>query len=217
MSTTTTVYLTGNALSADYTNFYAPLLIKGTTTINFNLYGVEEELDPVANIFGYFGDGAEYEDVLNLHLDLSSLDAIEIAESGKIRCISQNFAHTYEKNQTTFVDYLTASFVLTYTSQRRGTHNIGLMHVKDSYYDDVKQLHLNATQMLPISSNDLIAVATNESGDAFHMYISRTQLESASATQTLAPSSVFLGPRTIKNCYVLQAQQGGTIVPTLSA
>jgi len=213
---TTTVYLTANSLSADYTNFYGPFLIKGTSAVAFNLYGIQEEIDPVANIFGYFGDGAEYEDVLNLHLDLSSLDAIEIAESGKIRSISQNFEHTYEKNQTTFVEYLTASFALTYTSQRRGTHNIKLIHVKNSYYDDVKQLHLNATQMLPVSSNDLIAIASDDSGNAFHMYISRSQLDSGVATLTIPPSGVFLSPRTIKNCYVFQAQQGGVIVPTLS-
>lgn len=214
---TATVYLTGNALSADYVNFYGPLLIKGTSTVGFNLYGINEETDPVANIHGYFGDGAEYQDVLNLHIDLSSLNAIEIVESGKIRCISQNFEHTYEKNQTTFVDYLTATFVLTYTSQRRGTHNIGLIHVKNSYYDNVKQLHLNATQMLPVSSNDLVAVASDDSGNVFHMYISRTQLDSTDTTIATPASGVFLGPRTIKNCYILQAQQGGVIVPALSA
>ena len=213
---TTTVYLTGDALSADYVNFYGPFLIKGTSTVGFNLYGVNEETNPVANIHGYFGDGTEYQDVLNLHIDLSSLDTIEIAESGKIRCIAQNFEHIYEKNQTTFVEYLTASFALTYTSQRRGIHNVGLIHVKNSYYDDVKQIHLNATQMLPISSNDLVAVASDDSGNVFHMYISRTQLESADVTLTTPATGVFLGPRTIKNCYILQAQQGGVIVPLLS-
>lgn len=214
---TTTVFLTSNSLTADYVNFYGPYLIKGNSVVDFNLYGIQEEIDPVANIFGYFGDGARYEDSLNLHIDLSSLDAIEIAESNKIRCISQNFEHTYEKSQETFVDYLTASFVLTHTSQRRGTHNIGFIHVKNSYYDDVKQLHLNATQMLPVSSNDLIAVASDDGGNVFHLYISRNQLETTSTTLAEAITGVYIGPRTIKNCFILQAQQGGVIVPTLSA
>jgi hypothetical protein len=49
---------------------------------------------------------------------------------GKIRSINQNFSHTYEKDQTTFVDFLTASLVMTYTSQRIGVHNVAFAHVK---------------------------------------------------------------------------------------
>lgn len=213
----TTIYLSANGLSADYVNFYGPFLIKGAADVDFNLYKIQEEINPVTNIFGHFGDGAEYENVLNLHTNISTLDAIEIATSGKIRSIKQTFSHAYEKNQTTFVDYLTASFYLTYASQRRGTHNVAFVHVKDSYYDTIKQIHLNSTQILPVSTNDVIAVASNESGDVFHLYLSRTQLQSASATSTPAASGVLIGPRTIKSCFVLQAQQGGVIVPTLSA
>lgn len=212
-----TIYLSANSLSADYVNFYGPFLIKGAADVAFNLYNIQEEINPVTNIFGYFGDGSEYEDTLNLHLELSTLDAIEIATSGKIRSVKQTFSHAYEKSQTTFVDYLTASFYLTYASQRRGTHNVAFVHVKDSYYDTIKQIHLNSTQILPVSTNDAIAVASNESGDVFHLYLSRTQLQSASATDVAATSGVFFSPRTIKNCFVLQAQQGGVLVPTLSA
>lgn len=213
----TTIYLSANSLSADYVNFYGPFLIKGSTDVAFNLYNVQEDINPVTNIFGYFGDASEYEDVLNLHLDISTLDAVEIATSGKIRSIKQTFSHTYEKEQSTFVNYLTASFYLTYASQRRGTHNVAFVHVKDSYYDNIKQIHLNSTQILPVSTNDAIAVASNETGDVFHLYLSRTQLQSASATSVAAASGIFLGPRTIKNCFVLQAQQGGVLVPALSA
>ena len=213
-----TVHLSANSLSADYINFYGPLLIKGATDVVFNLYKIQEEIDPITNAFGYFGDGSEYEDTLNVHLDLSTLDAIEIATSGKIRSVQQIFSHVYEKDQTTFVDYLTASFYLTYASQRRGVHNIAFMHVKDSYYDNIKQLHLNSTQILPVSTNDVIAVASNESGDVFHLYLSRTQMQSVSAASTTAATSgVFISPRTIKNCFILKAQQGGVLVPVLSA
>jgi hypothetical protein len=213
----TTIHLSANSLSADYVNFYGPFLIKGTADVAFNLYDIQEDINPVTNIFGYFGDASEYEDVLNLHLEISTLDAIEIATSGKIRSIKQIFSHTYEKDQSTFVNYLTASFYLTYASQRRGIHNVAFVHVKDSYYDNIKQIHLNSTQILPVSTNDAIAVASNESGDVFHLYLSRTQLQSLSTTDVAATSGTIFSPRTIKNCFVLQAQQGGVLVPTLSA
>lgn len=212
-----TIYLTANSLSADYVNFYGPFLIKGTTTASFNLYAIEEEINPVINVHGYFGDGVEYEDTLNLNLTLDALDAIVIAETGKVRSVKQTFSHAYEKNQSTFVDYLTASFALIYASQRCGIHNVSFVHVKDSYYDNIKQIHLNATQMMPVSSNDLIAVASTDSGDVFHLHLSRTALLSSSSSETASVSSYVLAPRTMKNCYTLHAQQGGILVPTLSA
>lgn len=213
----TTIYLSANALSADYVNFYGPFLIKGAAPVDFNLYNIQETINPVTNVVGYFGDGSQYSDTLNLHIDLSSLDAVEIATSGKIRSVKQTFSHSYEKDQSTFVDYLTASFYLTYASQRRGTHNVALVHVKDSYYDSIKQIHLNSTQILPVSSNDVIVVASNDSGDAFHLYLSRTQIQSISTTDVATTSGVFLSPRTLKNCFIMQAQQGGVLVPVLSA
>lgn len=212
-----TVYLSANSLSADYVNAYGPFLIKGAATVAFNLNNIQEEIDPVVNLYGFFGDGKDYEDTLNLNIDISTLNTIQIATTGKIRSVQQTFEHVYEKNQTTFVDYLTASFYATYASQRRGVHNIAFVHVKDSYYDTIKQIHLNSTQLLPTTTNDIIAIASNDLGDVFHMYLSRTQIQSLSSTIVSASSATLLSPRTIKNCYVLQAQQGGVLVPALSA
>lgn len=212
-----TIYLTGNSLSANYTTFYGPILIKGTASILFNLYDIQEELNPVIGIIGYFGDGAEYSDTINLNTDLSNLNAIEIAETGKIRCIAQEFEHTYNKDQSTVVDYLTASFFLTYASQRRGAHYVILQHVKDSFYDNIQELHINATQMMPVSTNDVIAIASNYNGDVFHLQLSRTAINSLSSTDTTTLSSYILAPRTIRSCFTLVAQQGGSIIPVLSA
>lgn len=217
MNSIITVNLSANSLSGDYTAFYGPYLIKGINTVYFNLQDIEEQLNPILYIDGNFGDGVSYQDSLNINADISTLNAVQITQTGKLRSIDQSFSHTYEKVGNSFVDYLTAAFNVTYSSQRRGTHCVQLIHIQDSYYNTVQQIYINSTQILPTSSNDIFAVASDKNGNMFNWYLSRsvipdfaTQLPQLSGTNVLAPN-------TIKNCFVLGAQQGGMLVPRLSA
>ena len=82
---TRTISLSASKPTADYVSSYGPFHIKGVSPITFNLYKIEEETDPVMYITGSFGDGATYSDTLNLNLSLDTLDAVQIALSGKTR------------------------------------------------------------------------------------------------------------------------------------
>lgn len=216
MNSTAILYLSAETPTTDYTKTYGPILIKGTSNVVFNLSNISEETNPVVKIEGRFGDGTTYSDTINLRSTLKNYDAVELTTTGKIGSITQQFSHTYEKDRTTFVSYTTASFILTYTSQVRGTHNIAFIHAKDSYYDDVKQLHLNSTQIMPVSSNDIFAVASNSSGDIFYLYFGNNEINSSEYTTTSSASAVFLSPQTLQNCFVMHTQQGSLIVPKLS-
>ena len=124
MNATLNINLSAAQPVADYVSVYGPYFIKGIAPINFNLYQIQEETDPVLHIVADFGDGTTYEDALDLHNTIASAGAIEIAESGKIMSITQNINHTYVKQTSSFVTTLTALFVLQYTSSFTGTHKI---------------------------------------------------------------------------------------------
>lgn len=176
MNATLNINLSAAAPVANYVNVYGPYLIKGITPINFNLYQIQEETDPVLHIVGDFGDGSTYEDALNLHNTLGSAGAIEIAESGKVMSISQNINHTYVKQTSSFVTTLTALFVLQYTSSFTGTHKIVFKLTKDSYYNTIKELNILSTQLMPVTSHDVFAIANDAQGNAFNLYLSKNEL-----------------------------------------
>lgn len=210
------VSLSADNSTANYATQYGPFLIKGISSIEFSLINLAEQLDPILHISGDFGDGALYEDMLNTNIDLSTLNAIQIMQTGKIRSVNQTFSHIYEKGGSSFVDHLTASFVVTYTSQRRGIHNVQLTHIKDSYYNTVQQIHINSTQILPVSTNDIFAIASDARGSVFNWYLSRTAIPNTTESPAITAVNYVLGLRNMGN-YVLAAQQGGTLVPYLSA
>lgn len=211
-----TISLSADNSTANYVNLYGPFLIKGISSIEFSLIDIAEQLDPILHISGDFGDGVLYEDMLNTNIDLSTLNAIQIMQTGKIRSVDQTFSHIYEKGEYSFVDHLTASFVVTYTSQRRGVHNVQLTHIKDSYYNTIKQIHVNSTQILPVSTNDIFAVASDARGNVFNWYLSRSAIPNVTAVPAVTATNFVLALHNMDN-YVLAAQQGGTLVPYLSA
>lgn len=176
MNATLTINLSAAQPSADYTKVYGPYFIKGIAPIAFNLYQIQEETDPVLHIIGDFGDGVIYEDALNLHNTIESAGAVEIAESGKIMSIAQNINHTYVKQTSSFVTTLTALFVLQYTSSFKGTHKVLFNLTKDSYYNTVKEINILTTQLMPVTSHDVFAVANDAQGNVFNLYMSKNEL-----------------------------------------
>lgn len=176
MNTTLTINLSAAQPIADYTKVYGPYFIKGIAPVVFNLHQIQEEADPVLHIVGDFGDGVVYEDALNIHNTAASAGAIEIAESGKIMSIAQNINHTYVKQTSSFVTTLTALFVLQYTSSYKGTHKIVFKLAKDSYYNTVKEINILSTQLMPVTSHDVFAVANDAQGNVFNLYMSKNEL-----------------------------------------
>jgi hypothetical protein len=176
MNATLNINLSATQPVADYVSVYGPYFIKGIAPINFNLYQIQEETDPVLHIVADFGDGTTYEDALDLHNTIASAGAIEIAESGKIMSITQNINHTYVKQTSSFVTTLTALFVLQYASSYTGTHKVLFELAKDSYYNTVKEINIMSTQLMPVTSHDVFAVASDAQGNAFNLYLSKNEL-----------------------------------------
>lgn len=176
MNPTLTINLSASQPVSDYTQEYGPYFIKGTTPVVFNLYQIVEETDPVLHIAGNFGDGETYEDALDLHNTIATASAVEIAESGKVVSISQNISHTYVKQTSSFATSLTAIFVLQYTSSCIGTHKVHFNLAKDSYYNSVKEVNVLSTQIMPTSSNDVFALASDAHGNVFNLYLSKNEL-----------------------------------------
>jgi hypothetical protein len=176
MNATLTINLSAALPVADYTTVYGPYCIKGIAPIVFNLHQIQEEIDPVLHIVGDFGDGKTYEDALNLHNTIESAGAVEIAESGKIMSIAQNINHTYVKQTSSFVTSLTALFALQYASSYKGTHKVLFNLTKDSYYNTVKELNIMSTQLMPVTSHDVFAVASDKQGNVFNLYMSKDNL-----------------------------------------
>lgn len=176
MNATLTINLSATQPTADYSTVYGPYFIKGIAPIVFNLYQIQEETDPVLHIVANFGDGTTYEDALNLHNTIESAGAVEIAESGKIMSIAQNINHTYVKQTSSFVTALTALLVLQYTSSYIGTHKVLFELAKDSYYSTVKEINIMSTQLMPVTSHDVFAVASDAHGNAFNLYMSKNDL-----------------------------------------
>ena len=111
-----------------------------------------------------------------MHNTIETADAIEIAESGKIVSVTQNVNHTYVKQTSSFATSLTEIFVLQYTSSYVGTHKVLFNLAKDSYYNSVKELNILSTQIMPTSSHDVFALASDSFGNVFNLYLSKDEI-----------------------------------------
>jgi hypothetical protein len=176
MNTTLNINLSAAKPTSDYTSVYGPYFIKGTTPVVFNLFQIAEEVDPIMHVTGNFGDGVTYEDALDIHNTIETAGAIEIAQSGKIMSVSQNINHTYVKQTSSFSTSLTAIFVMHYTSSYVGIHKILFNLAKDSYYNSVRQVNILTTQIMPTSSHDIFALASDANGNVFNLYLSKDEL-----------------------------------------
>ena len=194
MNSTLTVKLSAGRPANDYTRIYGPYMIKGITPVVFNLFNVDETANPVLKISGGFGDGEEYSDTLVFHNTIDTADAIGVGQSGKTASIAQQIYHTYVKQTSSFVTSVTAVFLLEYTSGVRGIHKIKFDISKDSYYSTVGEIDLLSTQLLPTSSHDIFAVASNATGDVFNLYLSKNNLPqyyTNDVADTLSISAMF--------------------------
>jgi hypothetical protein len=195
MNATLTINLSAAQPVANYVKAYGHYFIKGIAPITFNLHQIQEETDPVLHIVGDFGDGTTYEDALDLHNTIESAGAIEIAESGKIMSITQNINHTYVKQTSSFVTTLTALFVLQYASSYTGTHKVLFELAKDSYYSTVKEINIMSTQLMPVTSHDVFAVANDALGNVFNLYLSKNELPIVAQNDDAMMGDVVLATR----------------------
>ena len=212
MSNTITVDFSANRSAGDYTINYLSIDIRDGDVVVFDLTSVDEENDPVIVVEGVFGDGSTYSSSLNVNVSLVNYDIIKVANTGKVYSTPQTFSHEYQKTGNTYSDSITASFALTYTSNRKGIFNIPINLLQSSYYDSIQYIHYNTTQIVPVSTNDIFAVATTKDGSAFNMLLSRTQFPPITSAETVTQNITAIGVKTLSN-FLIAPKQGGVIVP----
>lgn len=204
MSQLLTVNISATPPVSSYVKHYGPFLIKGLTQVDFTLDGLQEDLNPIIYNHFSFGDGSSYSNLMNLNIDLSTMNMVQVVQSGKTKSVNQTVTHHYQKSDGSTMTELSAVCTVYYTSQAVGQHVIAFKHIKDSYYDSIKNLYMLNTQMLPVSANDVFAQMSDETGNVFNMYIAKDNISLPTTTETAATSAYILSTQ---NCTLLRTQQ----------
>jgi len=138
------------------TTFNQPIIIKGSSTINFVLTGVSESGSNVLFLDINWGDGTDPITIKKIpvydYRNMSIIDEIIYGKLGGSVCTVQS--HDYSTESTTNRVGLTASFTFYYSNSCIATVSQPIELYWSSFYDDIKELVAINTQVLPLTTSN---------------------------------------------------------------
>jgi len=142
------------------TQNYQEITLKGNTTLVFDMTKIDESIYPINIIKFQYGDGSEIETftrpVVYNYRTQSILNEILYNKVGSIGVL---YPHTYIPSQTTYFQRLTCQAVCYFNNMETLTFNIPIRIAQNSFYDEIDELKLVNTQLIPDSvSSTLIIV-----------------------------------------------------------
>lgn len=119
------------------------LQIKGTTQLDFVLSAFDTSIRDIVQIVAVFGTG----DYTVYNADVSLPTFVQPVTS---------VSYTYNAQYTSYVTYLSAVFQVVYSNLAIINYVQPLQLLQSSYYDEVGHIHITSSQLLPVSSNDVV-------------------------------------------------------------
>lgn len=138
------------------------LTLKGTTQVTFDLSQFDTDSRDVIQIVAVYGDGE------------NAVYNVDITKSSFVQPIT-SASHVYNSQFASYVTQLSAVFQVTYTNLAVINYVQPLVMLQSSYYDSIGHLHLTTTQLLPVSSNDVLFVCYDDYSNLHNFALHKPQ------------------------------------------
>ena len=133
--------------------------IKGNSTIQFILTGVNEEVNHALSLELNWGDSSNIEsykkDLVFNYREKSIFDEILYGKLGG--SVMTQYEHTYTPNPSANFTSLTAQLLIYYSNGVYANLYFPITLISESYYDNIKKFTINNTQMNSLSTSNTIA------------------------------------------------------------
>lgn len=133
--------------------------IKGNSTIQFILTGINEEVNDALSLELNWGDSSNIEsykkDLVFNYKEKSIFDEILYGKLGG--SVMTQYKHTYTPNLSANFTSLTAQLLIYYSNGVYADLYFPITLISESYYDNIKKFSINNTQMNSLSTSNTIA------------------------------------------------------------
>jgi len=159
---TQTVYFPDVDSTTSSSYYMSELQLKGVSTINYVLTAFDTATRDIIQIVAVFGDG-----VYNTY-------NADITKSTFVQPIT-SVSYVYYSQYSTYIAQLSAVFQVVYSNLAVVNYVQPIKILQSSYYDDIGHFHLTSTQLLPVSSNDVIAVCYDDFSNLHNFALRKPQ------------------------------------------
>lgn len=163
--TTVTTVLSVDSYTAmgDYNVIYDELVIKGGTSLNLNLLGIDESRVKVKTLIINWGDGTIETHKANIFLDYYNESIIPEVRYNKGGSVCLEYSHVYNPTNAAYFTQYDVIIDVLYYNDVQGRFIRPVKVAKSSLYDRVGEIKILNTQSLPLStSNTLLNLQTEK-------------------------------------------------------
>ena len=156
---TITFNITADPISAigEYLVVYDETTLKGNPTVNLNFLDFDESQFKVKSLKIDWGDGSPIETYTpNIYLDYYYDSIIPEVKYNRTASVCLEYNHTYNPASTAYFTRYAISILATYYNTRQGQFVIPLRIAKPSMYDNIGEINILNTQVLPLSTSNTI-------------------------------------------------------------
>tara|TARA_R110002074_G_scaffold320203_1_gene490597 strand:+ start:1695 stop:2213 length:519 start_codon:yes stop_codon:yes gene_type:complete len=153
-----TVYVNLSSIYSNNTLKNEELYLKGDSTLQFVLTGVNEEVNDVISLEINWGDSTIENYKKDLVYNYKEKTIFNELIYGKLGgSVMTNYNHTLTLNPSSNFTSLTAQLLIYYSNGVYADIYYPLTLVSESYYDNIKKFAINNTQMNSLSTSNTIA------------------------------------------------------------
>jgi len=153
-----TVYVNLSSIYSNNTLKNEELYLKGDSTLQFVLTGVNEEVNDVISLEINWGDATIENYKKDLVYNYKEKTIFNELIYGKLGgSVMTNYNHTLTLSPSSTFTSLTAQLLIYYSNGVYADIYYPLTLVSESYYDNIKKFAINNTQMNSLSTSNTIA------------------------------------------------------------
>ena len=153
-----TVYVNLSSIYSNNTLKNEELYLKGDSTLQFVLTGVNEEVNDVISLEINWGDSTIENYKKDLVYNYKEKTIFNELIYGKLGgSVMTNYNHTLTLNPSSNFTSLTAQLLIYYSNGVYADVYYPLTLISESYYDNIKKFAINNTQMNSLSTSNTIA------------------------------------------------------------
>ena len=153
-----TVYVNLSSIYSNTTLKNEELYLKGDSTLQFVLTGVNEEVNDVISLEINWGDSTIENYKKDLVYNYKEKTIFNELIYGKLGgSVMTNYNHTLTLNPSSNFTSLTAQLLIYYSNGVYADVYYPLTLISESYYDNIKKFAINNTQMNSLSTSNTIA------------------------------------------------------------
>jgi hypothetical protein len=162
---TTTIYLSSTIVGglSSRIHKYNEVTLKGNTHVEFDLTLLDESIYRVNIIKFQFGDGSEVETFVRpVVYNYKTQPITNEILYNKVGSICVPYTHVFTPSQTTYFQRLTCQCICYFNNMKFMTFNVPIRIAQNSFYDEVDELRIINTQLIPDSTSSTILIVDQQ-------------------------------------------------------